>query len=86
MRANPALAGLKCPPGMAGLLRTACAPRWLEVVLLLIMIPAVAEAQFKWTTNNGSIIFTELARECGLDKNMIEHHHRLANFLANILK
>jgi hypothetical protein len=30
--------------------------------------------------------FTELAAECGLDENMTNHHHRLASFLANVLK
>jgi predicted nucleotidyltransferase component of viral defense system len=30
--------------------------------------------------------FAKIARECGLDTNMVEHHSRLAVFLANVLK
>lgn len=30
--------------------------------------------------------FVEMATECGLDKNMVEHHRRLADFLAAVLK
>ncbi len=30
--------------------------------------------------------FAEMAAECGLDRNMVEHHRRLAGFLATVLK
>lgn len=39
-----------------GLLRTTCAMRWL--VLLLLTLPAVVQAQFIYTTNNGTITIT----------------------------
>ena len=35
---------------------------------------------------NWEATFGKTAAECGLDKNMTEHHHRLAGFLAGILK
>src|SRR5258708_15303861 len=41
--------------GPAGLLRTACA---LRLMLLLLTLPAVVQAQFNYTTNNGTITIT----------------------------
>ena len=40
--------------GIAGLLRTACAMRWL-LLLLLLTLPAVVQAQFIYTTETGTI-------------------------------
>jgi formylglycine-generating enzyme required for sulfatase activity len=43
---------------MAGRSRTNCAMRLLSLLLLLIL-PAVAQAQFNYTVNNGTVIITE---------------------------
>ena len=43
---------------MAGRLRAACAVRLLPMVLLLLTLPAVVQAQFNYTTNNGTITIT----------------------------
>ena len=51
MNTNLSFAGTTCPKRMAGHLRTACAT-WL---LLLLTLPAVVQAQFQYTTNNGTI-------------------------------
>ena len=45
--------------GTVGLLRTACALRLL--LLLLLTLPAVVQAQFRYTTNNGTITITGYA-------------------------
>ena len=42
---------------MAGRLRTACAARLLPL-LLLLTLPAAVQAQFTYTTNNGTITIT----------------------------
>ena len=41
--------------GTTGLLRTACA---MKLLLLLLTLPAVVQAQFNYTTNNGTITIT----------------------------
>jgi hypothetical protein len=46
-----------CPKTMAGRLPTACARRLLPL-LLLLALPAVVQAQFTYTTNNGTIAIT----------------------------
>jgi hypothetical protein len=57
-----ASAWCKCALGLATTvvwrLRTACATR-LPAVLLLLALPAGAQAQFTYTTNNGTITITE---------------------------
>jgi hypothetical protein len=46
-----------CPKTMAKRLRTACTTRRLSL-LLLFALPAVVQAQFNYTTNNGTITIT----------------------------
>jgi Tfp pilus assembly pilus retraction ATPase PilT len=41
---------------VAGRFRTACAARLL--LLLLLALPAIVQAQFNYTTNNGTITIT----------------------------
>ncbi len=45
------------PNTVAGRLRTACAVTLLP--LLLLTLPAVVQAQFNYTTNNGTITITK---------------------------
>ena len=45
------------PKPLAGRLRTACATRLLP--LLLLTLPAAVQAQYTYTTNNGTITITE---------------------------
>ncbi len=47
-----------CPKTTASRLRTACATSLLPL-LLLLALPAVVQAQFNYTTNNGAITITE---------------------------
>jgi hypothetical protein len=54
MKANPSVAGTSCPKSIPRHLRTVCAT-WL---LLLLTLPAVVQAQFNYTTDNGTITIT----------------------------
>jgi hypothetical protein len=56
MKTKPSLARVTCPKTMAGRLRTACATKLLPLVLLAL--PASVQAQFTYTTNNGTITIT----------------------------
>ena len=60
MRTKPSLARVTCPKTMAGHLRTACATRLLPLlILLLLTLPAVIQAQYTYTTNaDGTITIT----------------------------
>jgi hypothetical protein len=53
------------PNTMALCLRTACAARLLPL-LLLLSLPAVVQAQFTFTTNNGAITITDYTGSGGV--------------------
>ena len=57
MRTESSIAKTTKPNTVAGSLRTACAARLLPL-LLLLALPAVVQAQFTFTTNNGAITIT----------------------------
>ena len=57
MKTQVFFATTTCPNTLAGHLRTACAARLLPL-LLLLALPAVVQAQFTYTTNNGTITIT----------------------------
>ena len=57
MKTKTSIARTTCPKTVAGRLRTACATRLLAL-LLLLTLPAVVQAQFNYTTNNGTITIT----------------------------
>ena len=58
--------GRACAPGASACLRlrTACAARLLPLLLVLVL-PAAAHAQYSYTTNNGSITITGFTRPGG---------------------
>ena len=58
MKIEPSLAITPFPKAPATRLRTACATRLLPL-LLLLGLPAAVEAQFLYTTNNGTITITK---------------------------
>ena len=55
MKTKASLAGTTSSNKMDGRLRTVCAARLL---LLFLALPAVVQAQFNYTTNNGTITIT----------------------------
>ncbi len=57
MKTQTLISRITWPKTMAGLLRTACAARLLAW-LLLLALPAVGEAQFNYTADNGAITIT----------------------------
>ncbi len=57
MKTQTLISRITWPKTMAGLLRTACAAR-LPASLLLLALPAVVEAQFNYTADNGAITIT----------------------------
>jgi hypothetical protein len=57
MKTQTCMATTTCPKTMAMSLRTALAMRILPL-LLLLALPAAVQAQFNYTTNNGSITIT----------------------------
>ena len=57
MKTEFSLARTACPKAVAMRLRTPCAPRLLRL-LVLLALPAAAEAQFTYTTHNGAITIT----------------------------
>jgi pimeloyl-ACP methyl ester carboxylesterase len=57
MKTRTSLARTTCPKTMAGRLRTAYAARLLPL-LLLLTLPAAVQAQYTYTTNNGTITIT----------------------------
>ncbi|MGA2864305.1 MAG: leucine-rich repeat domain-containing protein [Verrucomicrobiota bacterium] len=60
MKTQSLIPRITCPKTMAGRLTTACAMRLLPLLLLLLLaLPAVVEAQFNYTTNNGTITITK---------------------------
>jgi len=60
MKTKFSIARTTCPKAMAGRLRTACAKTLLPLLLfLLVMLPAVVQAQFNYTDNgDGTITIT----------------------------
>jgi hypothetical protein len=56
MKTKSPIAKTTCPNTLAGCLRPACAARLL--LLLLLTLPSAVQAQFTFTTNNGSITIT----------------------------
>ncbi|MGA2863586.1 MAG: leucine-rich repeat domain-containing protein [Verrucomicrobiota bacterium] len=57
MKTQTLIPRITCPKTMAGRLGTACATKLLPL-LLLLTLPAVAQAQFSYTVNNGAITIT----------------------------
>ncbi len=57
MKTKTSFATPTCPNTLAGRLRTACAARLLPL-LLLLALPAVVQAQYDYTVNNGAITIT----------------------------
>ena len=57
MKTKTSLATPPCPKTMAGRIRSACAARLLPL-LLVLTLPAAVQAQFNYTTNNGTIAIT----------------------------
>jgi hypothetical protein len=57
MKTQDAFATTTCPNTLASRLRTVCAARLLPL-LLLFTLPAVVQAQFTYTTNDGTITIT----------------------------
>ena len=57
MKTKRPVARTSNPNTLTGRLRTACAARLLPL-LLVLMLPAVVQAQFTFTTNNGTITIT----------------------------
>src|ERR1035437_10256556 len=57
MKPEPSATRTTTPKTLATRLRTVCATRLLPL-LLLLMLPAVVQAQFTFTTNNGAISIT----------------------------
>ncbi len=57
MKTQTLTARIACPKRTAGRLRTACATRLLPL-LLLLALPATAQAQFTYTVNNGAVTIT----------------------------
>jgi len=58
MKTRTLIPRITCPKTMAARLRTACATGLLPL-LLLLALPAAVEAQFNYTTNNGTITITK---------------------------
>jgi hypothetical protein len=56
MKTKTSFATPSCPNTVAWRLRTACATRLLP--LLLLTLPAAVQAQYTYTTNNGTITIT----------------------------
>ena len=52
MKTETSIAKTANPNTVAGRFRTACAARLL--LLLLLALPAIVQAQFNYTTNNGA--------------------------------
>ena len=57
MKTITSLATTPCPKTMSWRLRTACATKILP--LLMLMLPAAVQAQFNYTTNDGTITITK---------------------------
>ena len=57
MKPASSIVRITCPKTMAGCSRIACATRPL-LLLLLLALPAVVQAQFNYETNDGTIIIT----------------------------
>jgi hypothetical protein len=59
MKAESSIMRTTCPKTMAGCLRTACPTRLLPLLLLLLTLPAVVQAEdYAYITNNGTITIT----------------------------
>jgi hypothetical protein len=60
VRLCPKLYGVKCSEATGGWrrLRTACRRSLLPLLAVLLSLPAVAQAQFPYTTNNGNVSIT----------------------------
>jgi hypothetical protein len=66
MKTESLIAKTTKPNTLAGCLRTACAARLLPLLLLLLTLPAVVQAQdYTYTTNNGAITITGYAGSGG---------------------
>ena len=58
MKTQDSFVTTSCPNTVAPRLKTACIARLLPVLLLLLALPVAVQAQFTYTTNNGTITIT----------------------------